>query len=277
MAPLLSPEDVASERAFAELCARSSPHTIGASPWGPVTFDFRAAPVPVASDDPHLEDDLLREEKQHRAYASILAFHRPFRQELEQLKAAWNRIKKRPGFGPWSRPTKVRVRNKAAADYYRKYDTFRARWRLFGLASWDLPRPLPRLIKMSLSDLNVLFNGAGRFERLFDFMPHYLSTSRSVTRYYERSVREEDGVRATGGQYRYLPDLRQLVWREPDLTKEITKLEMLLIELSVLRRYGCPRGLQARVISGFAKRFKKSDAHIKRLRLTYSHLTDPAS
>jgi hypothetical protein len=217
------------------------------------------------------------------AYAGLLSFHKTYRLELEEMKQKWLALPApKPAAGPWaSMKMADNFRGtRTGQNYYQIYDTFRSRWHLATLVSWDVPWPMGSVDAISPNSNSTEL----------DYYPPYLDTPR-------RSIREKETVANAmrdvlpktssdsislwgkqdyvGAMAEMFPDRPQSppmrVVRQGSGPNEYeTSFRMWLVELTVRRHYGACRGLSVAMIRGFATHLSRSEDHAKRLRKTYA-------
>lgn len=326
--PLISKQDADAERDFARTCEQAGPWVVGVCAEGPLHFpllfeswndtaksfgatdgndqavDGEAELESSVDDKAELEvirrdraeakaisDQIVVDHQRQLAYAGLLSFHQPYRLELEQLKEKWRSWPEpKPRAGPWW-PATVELESNAVingTDYYRLYETFRARWHLSMLVSWDLPWPSARGEALTLRSVRWILGQVGEF----DYCPPFLDTPRKtiiekeISRQRWFNILQEHPEQAkvlrdhpvSAELFRdqaELPSMRGIVERGSGPSEHETAFRMWLVELTVRRHYGDLHGLTAAIIRGFAAVLSLSEDHVKRLRTAYLRFLKP--
>jgi hypothetical protein len=302
LAPMITREEAKSERAFRSCCLEFSPSVVGVWRGSPIRYEPIVPPTasPLAGRlavelgwDEFIKPDALAAaldavtEKadgvrhQQLAYVGWLTFRPAYRDGLRDLRARHDALRVKP---PWPltastadrRPTPAPDRvvksphrlPPETAAFLDAATEFMRRWGLAALATWELPLPQGPLEQLPLDVARDVL-GPGHFG---SFFPGYYDVPsgqdlRDALRQRQEALGKASGV---GAEFP-LTDLsaragRASVWENA--------FRLWIAEKTAARRYGCRRGLIARLVQAFSLMLGCSDGRVKQLRDVYRRFLD---
>lgn len=287
--PLIPGADAESEHRFLRFCKDFQSTTVGVSDGRPVAYQLLTESRPTGSSSSAEMDGNLREvldrlqgiHHQLLGYVGRLTFDAQYHRDKADLEARWTSLPDRPPLPlnanvadqpPMPIASIDRRRDRVLGEdverFLLDFGSFMRKWRLNGMITWDLPLPQGPLEETPLG-LQVTVLG-----------PDHLATT--IPSFYDipsgadvrEIIREQQGRAASDDGVEMGHPVTDASSRAGHASQYEAAFRLWLIERSVRRRYGSPRGLVARLKSAFAILMGVSEDRVHQLRQLYSGRLD---
>jgi hypothetical protein len=301
--PLITMEDDWTERVFLRVCKRFLGVTVGVWDGNPIDYPLLAEPaVPALPPDSLLtalvsdEGASLQEIKrqlepgfrrlggmhhQMLAYVGFITFDGQYRGEIAALRARWANLPERPPLPLDANevdrppvlvdsigPDRGRVLGDELVRFLTDIGRFMRKWRIQRLVTWDLPLPQGPLEGIPLGLARTILGPDHRI----DAYPSYYDIPSSVD--VRKAIRRRQGRAAADDGIEQAHPVTGTSPRDGHASVYESAFRMLLIEQSIRKRYGAPRGLVTWLVPVFAGLFNVSEDLILQLRRLYKKALD---
>jgi hypothetical protein len=299
--PLITGKDARAERAFLRVCQTFQ--SLGVWDGKPIAYPLLTEPaIPRVPPDSLIPDEwladgrsrrevklllekLYRELGQHHqqmlGYVGRLTLNKQYRDERSAIRGRWASLPDRPSLPIDAnvadrppipvvsiRPYRGRVLGDELAQVLTDFGRFMRKWRINRMITWELPYPQGPMDQIPLG-MAVLIQGP---DHRVDTIPSYFDTPSSVDVRKEIRRRQRQAAAADGiNQAHPVTDTSP---RDGRASRYESAFRLWLIEQSIRKRYGAPRGLVVRLVPVFADLIKVSENRVQQLRQLYKDALD---
>lgn len=293
---LLSEDDVATEMAFGEACAKFGTSTVGVYNGRPIQFSLLGSPPPPMSTSVLMEQlgwdrillraagvsDLQRAHEQtdqarHRllGFAGYLTFDKQYQLEKRPLQERWaaldvqplfpfraNIHDQPPSFALGARRQGTRL-PETTSTFLDDLGAFLRKWQLIELTTWDLPWPQGPLGSIPVDLARRLLGPTQNVSTL----PAYYEVPSSVDVREETRMQQQMAAEHHGLQGKF--PVKGLVGRDQGHRTAEAAFRLWLVEKTVRDRYGNLWGGTATLLLAFGEVLKCSEERVKQIRKVY--------
>lgn len=287
--PFISGEDAESEHRFLRFCRDFQSTTVGVAYGRPVAYQLLTergwtGSISSAETDGNLLkilDQLQGIHHQLLGYVGRLTFDEQYRRDKAILEARWSSLPDRPllplNGNVADQPAipivsierhRDRVLGEEVERFLLDFGRFMRTWRLNQMITWDLPLPQGPLDPAPLG-LQVTVLGP---DHLATTIPSFYDVPSGVD--VRGIIREQQGQAAKADGVEMEHPVTDASSRAGRASQYESAFRLWLIESTVRRRYGSPRGLVARLKPAFASFMGVSEDRVHQLRQLYSVALD---
>jgi hypothetical protein len=301
--PLIDVKDAKAERDFLRICKRFQSVTVGVWDGQPINYPLLTeSAIPRIPPDSLIPDEWLVEGRSRRevklqleklyrqlgqhhqqmlGYVGWLTLNKQYRDERSAIRDRWASLPDRPSLpidaNVADRPSKPvvsiepnrrRVLGDELAQVLTDFGRFMRKWRINRMVTWELPYPQGPMDQIPLG-MAVLIQGP---EHRVDTIPSYFDTPSSVD--VRKAVRRGQQQAATDDGIEQAHPVTDISPRDGHASRYESALRLWLIEQSIRKRYGSPKGLVARLLPVFADLINVSDHRVQQLRHLYKEALD---
>jgi hypothetical protein len=301
--PLITMKDAWAERAFLRVCKGFQSVTVGVWDGEPIAYPLLAEPaVPPLPPDWLISASWLAEsmslpeaklllEKAYRemgphhqqmlGYVGWLTLNEQYRDERSAIRARWASLPDRPSLpidaNVADRPPEPvvsigpdhgRVLGDELARFLTDFGQFTRKWRINRMITWELPYPQGPLDQIPLG-MAVLIQGP---DHRVDTVPSYFDLPSNID--VRESIRRHQGQAAADDGIEQAHPVTDTSPRDGRASQYESAFRLWLIERTIRKRYGSPRGLVGRLLPVFAKLLDVSEDRILQLRQLYKKALD---
>jgi hypothetical protein len=214
-------------------------------------------------------------------YVGWLTLNKQYRDERSAIRDRWASLPDRPPLPIDANvadrppepvvsigPDRGRVLNDEVAQVLTDFGRFMRKWRINRMVTWELPYPQGPMDQIPLG-MAVLIQGP---DHRIDSIPTYYDIPSSVD--VRKAIRRRQGQAAADEGIERAHPVTDTSPRDGRASRYESAFRLWLIEQSIRKRYGSPRGLLARLRPVFADLINVSEDRVQQLRQLYQGALD---